>query len=308
MFACRPWLLSLTALATALVAVAAGQDKPKPDDLAARLLEADKAALKKKLDDARKEYTDQAEALKAAVGTLLDKREEAARAKRDKKLVDRVAAERDAFKARGEPPAGVARGPLVAARHKLAVTYTDAVKDYTRLKLDDAAAAAEKERVAFLVESAALAGKKSYLSSLKHFNLKVTRGWFSNAGTAPTVNNRPLKLNGEPVPHTIFIHPPTRGAAQVSYNLAGKWAVLKTAVAVPRIELENTQNAVSPLTFEVLGDDKSLWKSEPTVKVGAVQECEVKVERVKVLTLRVHCPGSDGWGRAVWYEPVLIEP
>jgi hypothetical protein len=306
MFACRSWPLSLTAIA--LVAVAVGQDKPKPDDLAARLLEADKAALKKKLDDARKEYTDAAEALKAAVGNLLDKREEAARAKGDKKAVDRVAAERDAFKTRGEPPPGVARGPLVAARHKLAVTYADVVKDYTRLKQDDLAGAAEKERVAFLVGSAALAGKKSYLSSLKHFNLKTTRGWFSNTGTAPVANNRPLKLNGEPVPHTIFLHPPTKGTAQVSYNLAGKWAVLKAAVAVPRIEMENTPNAVSELTFEVLGDDRSLWKSKPTSKVGDVQECEVKVERVKTLTLRVHCPGNDGWGRAVWYEPVLAEP
>jgi len=57
----------------------------------------------------------------------------------------------------------------------------------------------------------------------------------------------------------------------------------------------------------VLGDDKSLWKSEPVTKLDTFQACDVRVERVKVLTLVVHAADSSTHARAVWLEPVLVE-
>jgi hypothetical protein len=37
------------------------------------------------------------------------------------------------------------------------------------------------------------------------------------------------------------------------------------------------------------------------------QTCTTKVEKVKALTLQVHCPDKSNWARAVWFEPILVE-
>jgi hypothetical protein len=92
----------------------------------------------------------------------------------------------------------------------------------------------------------------------------------------------------------------------MSYTLGGKWTVLRATVGVPTIE-EKTGNPATGLIFEVLGDGKSLWKSEPVTVIDTFQTCAVKVEKVKTLTLKVHCPGANFWARSVWFEPVLIE-
>jgi hypothetical protein len=33
----------------------------------------------------------------------------------------------------------------------------------------------------------------------------------------------------------------------------------------------------------------------------------VKVEKVKVLTLLIHCADRAEWARSVWFEPILAE-
>lgn len=60
----------------------------------------------------------------------------------------------------------------------------------------------------------------------------------------------------------------------------------------------------TPLTFEVYGDGKQLWKSKPVKRCGEPQHCKsVNVKTVKQLELRVECPGDAGYAVAVWYEP-----
>jgi hypothetical protein len=142
--------------------------------------------------------------------------------------------------------------------------------------------------------------------ALKHFDVKANNGLFTNDGTAAGQNGFKLTRDGQPVPHSIFLHVPIRGSAEVSYPLSGKWTAFRATVGCPKIEA-NTGDPESPLTFEVIGDGRSLWKSEPVTKIETFQTCVVKVEKVRTLTLRVHCPDKDGWGRTVWYEPVLAE-
>ena len=77
--------------------------------------------------------------------------------------------------------------------------------------------------------------------------------------------------------------------------------MFKSAVA-----LNDTCEPVSAVVFEVLGDDKSLWKSSPIGKARQLQECAVDVTGVDVLELRVTSQGSH-WGlHAVWLEPRLV--
>ena len=269
----------------------------------------DAEGVKKKLAEAKKAYADEAEKFQKAVTDLLDKREADARKAGNKKAVEQAKAERFAFETQGELPAMCPPALLTqvrTARAKLDAAFTAAVKEHVRLKEDVEAEAIEKEQHQFQLASAILFGKRTYLVTLKHYEVKARDDWFSNNGTKADRKEVKYKLNGELVPHSIFLHPPDKGAAQVKYPLGGKWLVFKAIVGVPTIE-EATPNPHSALTFEVLGDGKSLWKSEPVTKIDTFQTCTVRVEKVKILTLHVHAAGSSDWGRAVWFEPILIE-
>ncbi len=274
---------------------------------AARADDAD--AVKERLFQAKKGYDAEAQKFRQAVGDLLDKREEAARKAGSKKQLDQVKAERTAFEKEGELPTAVpapTKQQLGAARAKLEKAYATAVKDYVKLKEDAAAAAVEKEQQKFAIASALQLGKRTYLVTLKHFDVKAKDGMFTNDGTLASKKSVNYKFNGEPAPHSISIFAPPKGTAQVKYPLDGKWLAVRATVGVPKVE-DSTQEPASALVFEVLGDGKSLWKSEPVKKRDEFQTCVVSVEKVKVLTLQVHCAGKPEWCRAVWFEPTLVE-
>lgn len=172
--------------------------------------------------------------------------------------------------------------------------------------MDDAADATEKERQEFFIASSAMAGKRTYLSSLKHFNLKVENNWFTNNGTQADTTHQ-IKLNGELVPHSIYMVPPPKNTSKVSYTLARKYAVLRMSAGIPITDDRNDPPG-SPLTFEVLGDGKSLWKSKPITERDTFQTCEIIIEKVNVLTLQVYCPGgNNSHAHATWIEPILVE-
>ena len=265
---------------------------------------------KERLEAAKKEYEGEVKTFKRAVAAYHDAVEEAARAKGDKKAVDGVKKERTEFMTTGKLTGAASQQPFVrpmaAARQKVLEAYATAVKDFTRVKMDAEAAAAEKEWQEVVVSSALLIDRKTYLVSLKHYDVKVQNKWFTNNGTAAGDKSK-LKLNGEFIPHSILMVPLSKGAAQVRYPLAGRWAAFRTTVGVPTIE-DKTSPPASPLTFEVLGDGKSLWKSKPVATLDAVQTCEIDVTNVKVLTLLVHCPDANDSARPMWFEPILIEP
>jgi hypothetical protein len=266
----------------------------------------DAEGVKKKLADAKKTYTNEAEKAKKAIGELLDKREAEARKAGNKKLLDQVKAERTAFEEQNELPADCPKALLTrmkTARTNLDAAFAAAVKSFVRLKDDAAAAATEQEQQLFLLASAFSFGKRTYLVTLNHSDVLPDNNAFSNNGQ---VGSHKLKLNGELAPHSILLHPPVKGASQVKYTLGGTSTAFRATVGVPKLE-EEAGNPGSPLTFEVLGDGKSLWKSEPVTKVDTFQKCEVNVTKVKVLTLLVHCPEANFWARAVWFEPLLAE-
>jgi hypothetical protein len=270
---------------------------------------ADEAEMvKEKLFQAKKEFDAEVQKFKKAITDQLDKREEDARKAGNKKMVDQVKAERTAFEKAGDPPQMVPstiRESVTSARSKLDKAYTGAIKEYLRLKLDDSIEAIEKEQQEFRLLSAIQFGKRTYLAALKHFDLKVDNSSsFANDGTWD--GKFKFKLNGEPAPHSIFLHPPPRGTSQVKYPLAGKWFAFRVTVGVPKIE-DNGENPASALTFELLADGKPLWKSDPVTQLDTFQTCTLKVEKVKVLTLQVHCPDKSDWARAVWFEPILAE-
>lgn len=266
----------------------------------------DVETVKEKLYQAKKQYDGESRKFRKSVGDWLDKREDAARKAGDKKLLDHVKSEKEKFSGSGEIPSDCPKALLTqmtAARTKLDKAYAAAVRDLVKLKEDTTADAIEQERKKFTLDATLQFGVRTYLVALKHSDVRVDQNWFSNNGT---ILEKKIMLNGQPVPHSIFLPPPAKGDAQVKYALDGKWRVFRTSVGVPKME-EGSQNPDSPLTFEVFADGKSIWKSEPVGKLGEFQTCTLLVEKAKVLTLLVHCPGGSAWCRAVWFEPVLAE-
>jgi hypothetical protein len=106
-------------------------------------------AVKEKLDAARAAYQAALEKYRDGAADWLDRRERDARAKGDKKAVDQIKEERQAFEVKDElpdaAPAAVKR-LLTKAQADMVAAYEAAVKEYTKDKKTDAeAAAVEKE-------------------------------------------------------------------------------------------------------------------------------------------------------------------
>lgn len=257
--------------------------------------------VKKKIAEAKKEFDGEVQKLQKAVADSFDKREAEARRVGNKKLVDEIRAERERFEKSGALPADppkAAQAQVTAARVKLDKTYSGAVRDLIKLREDTRAEETEKEQQKVVTDAALRFGKRTYLGALKAFDVKTYNNLFEK-------DTDRFKIRGEPVPHSLFMHPTTRSFATVSYALAGKATLFHAVVGIPKQERIN--EPASALTFEVMGDGKSLWKSEPVKTRDAFQTCVIKVEKVKTLTLRVHCPDDQASAHAVWFGPFVVE-
>ena len=124
-------------------------------------------------------------------------------------------------------------------------------------------------------------------------------GCFSTDGTILGHN---YQVQGKESPNGIFLHPPVEGFSEIAYTLNRAFEKFESGVAIPG----TGRGAGSALTFEVIGDDTVLWTSKPIQEFDQPQSCKVNVKNVNTLTLRVHCPGSNGSAHAVWLEPRLF--
>jgi hypothetical protein len=109
--------------------------------------------VKAKLDKAKAVYDAQLDKLCGNLVKSLQDKEEAARKAGNKKLVDQVKTEREAFETRGDLPKSISTANFTRdckqARATLELAYTTAIKEYTKAKMDDEAAVVEKDLEAF---------------------------------------------------------------------------------------------------------------------------------------------------------------
>lgn len=138
---------------------------------------------KEKLYQAKKAFDAEMLKFKKEVTDHLDKREDEARKSSNKKLVDQVKADREAFNKEGTLPAtlpAALKDQIVAARTNLDLAYTAAIKTHVRLKEDAAAAAeaVEREQQEFRSLNAINAGPVRCLRFSEHgyVELKKTAG------------------------------------------------------------------------------------------------------------------------------------
>lgn len=143
--------------------------------------------VREKLDAARDGYKGDLEKVRNSITSWFDKREADARREGNKKLVDQVKAERQAFALRGEVPeplpAGLKAMPKVA-RSKLEAAYETAIREYTKLHKDDLAAAVEKELKELAKDDAAkdveppTGNRQLWVQPRGYFLKGVGKDWF----------------------------------------------------------------------------------------------------------------------------------
>jgi hypothetical protein len=114
-----------------------------------------------------------------------------------------------------------------------------------------------------------------------------------------------ITLAGKKSPQGIFAHPKTNGRSNIEYEIGGLGERLFQATI--GVDDARRYGPHTPLTFEVLGDGKSLWKSRPVTRWGEPQDCQVEMRGVQTLELRVTCPGDASFAMAVWCEPRLVK-
>ena len=145
-------------------------------------------------------------------------------------------------------------------------------------------------------------GPREFLSDLPENVIKLGERRFTKNGDLDEGRSK-IKVNGVPSPKGLNMHPPDKGYMAVSYRLDKKAAVVKAAVALN----DKVQKPRNPAVFEVLGDGKSLWESQPIDKGTPQEECRIDVSGVLELELRVHAKPSNWDLWAVWIEPRLLE-
>ncbi|HVC98202.1 MAG TPA: protein kinase [Pirellulales bacterium] len=141
-------------------------------------------------------------------------------------------------------------------------------------------------------------GKSQFLSELPEQNVVVRMHLegFGKGRKPPA--GRPLSAGGRPSPHGLFMHPFADGFASVTYDLGRRARTLNAHVG-----LDHPKAGRTPLVFQVFGDGELLWTSPPMRTPGEFTSCEAPLDNVRILELRVNCPGDDNSAHAIWVEP-----
>ncbi len=109
--------------------------------------------------------------------------------------------------------------------------------------------------------------------------------------------------------HGLFAHPPPNSSSSIAYNLPNGYRELTGTAAItdlPRdLDGQVATGSRTPLTFQVIGDGRMLWKSRPLQRSGDKQVFTVNVSGLRKLDLRVDCPGFANHAWAMWVDPVL---
>lgn len=159
----------------------------------------------------------------------------------------------------------------------------------------------------------------TFLDDLKETSFEVGYGTLGKHGqtTFPPEFVNKFRLNGVLVPHTLGLCPKDKSPGFVTYDLGGRFNRFRATVALNRAVHEDglegirklanfTGLAHSPITFRIYGDGKELWKSQPLVRLGDSQECDVPLPAVKELRLETQGSGATDYAWAYFANPRVM--
>jgi S1-C subfamily serine protease len=142
-----------------------------------------------------------------------------------------------------------------------------------------------------------------FLSDLQEFDVLSGPWRVSKGGQLGDPDHRLIQVNGIRSPKGLSMHPPDKDYASVKYRLGKQARLFKAEAAL------NDTAAMPPAAavFEVWGDGRRLWRSQPVNKPKDPRKCQVDIHAVEVLELRVYATGFHFNLHAVWVEPRLLQ-
>lgn len=246
------------------------------------------------LATARQQFESDLEAFRSSVERHFEAREASARAAGDKAALDLARSDRARFKTSAELPLSVPE-PLrlrrVRARAKMEVALRNAIKDSVRAMKDDDAEVLQKELEALQHEVL----DSLFLGKARPLRVQVAR--------PACFDIQNFKVKGTDYHNSILLHPAIHTPAIATYRVSKDWRTFESRVAIFRAE--PNKELGSPVTFEILGDDKLLWRSDAIETFEEISACKIDVAGVELLTLRTSVAGSDSWAWATWLDPKL---
>ena len=157
--------------------------------------------------------------------------------------------------------------------------------------------------------SAATAAGAMFLDQLNPVNAHVGFGMLGRHG-ALGFEGRCVSVLGQRHVHSLGMHPPAYGNAQVAFRLPPRnWTALSAAVAI------NDDNNFfgttgGPVVFRVLLGGRELWRSPAGLRhpkhVHRLRVALPSSASARILTLEVDAPGSNACSHAVWLDPLLL--
>jgi hypothetical protein len=268
------------------------------------------------LDKAWSEYDKQMQAVAEAIERAIDKEFNAAveAGDLDAALKWKTAGERfqkegripeglDDENAKGKPkskpqkPEVSPQSQIVEAQKQLATAYEAVEKGLVRSRELEKAKQVRAESVAGFGQPNS--PHKRFLANLaeRGFNTGPQKSFTKNGSTP---EGQPITVRGIRAPHALWLHPPTQGFSQVTFDVpeGASWIVGTVAMN------DSTQDQRTPLTFAILDErENTLWSSGPIKGRGAEQTFDVPLGETKAITLKVVCPGDWSFAHAVWVDP-----
>lgn len=145
--------------------------------------------------------------------------------------------------------------------------------------------------------------KRTYLSDMQELDARVGYGTFAKKGQLGFEANkmRDIRVGGVAYANGLSLHPPNNGFSNVRYRLDKTAQTLHAEVAIN----DSSSGPQSALVFEVVGDGKSLWRSQPLQVKNKKIECQADVAQVDMLELRITCLGGSAMAHGVWLDPYV---
>jgi hypothetical protein len=134
-----------------------------------------------------------------------------------------------------------------------------------------------------------------YLSTLKPVEIRV----FPQSKL-----DEEITIKGVKSLHGIYMHPNHQEGARVVYLLPRAYQSISGAVALK----DSSTGAQNPLTFRIVMEGQTLWKSKPIQNYRDSEEFDVALPAAKKIELVVDCPGRAGRAHAAWVDPRLVGP
>jgi hypothetical protein len=254
------------------------------------------------------EFCERLTDIRKDIVSQFEQREQKARNKGDRKEIDALSTQRLRFDTKHVIPSDFPdafRKRHEASILRLRKSYETAEKAATKDKLDSLATR--------LAEELATIDEQLHptllLTGIEPTKVKVYSNWFSRDGRGMIGQQLGGKIlfGGQEYAEAILAHPQPKDYSEALYDLGEEgWETFTARVGVPRDPNEmKTQKLKSDLTFEVMADEESLWRSKPTRDMDKLQDCRVSLPAAKSLSLRAHSTLENHYARAVWLEPRL---